>query len=184
MTLRETEKAIYGNYSGRLSYAPSSTIFSHSLRHEKIRMGIEPRDAYGDPLGPDHWMKEQERLEIPKTHRLFTIVDTGDMTVSVIAAERPPAVALICGREGGMLRSLLCSWRFETNCLYRECVIRMRSSLEEQATPNDWLKISLASQGDVSRTRLSFQHQKEKQASPSSASPLSKGPIIHQTSTN
>ena len=96
-----------------------------------------------------------KRLGFPDSYRLFTIVDTGNMTVSVIAAERPPVVALICGREGGMLRVLLCSWRFEQNCLYRECVVRMRSSLEEQATYNDWLKISLASQGDVTRTRVS-----------------------------
>ncbi|KAJ5777308.1 hypothetical protein N7520_000554 [Penicillium odoratum] len=161
MTLREIEKAIYGNFNDRLSYAPSSTIFSQSLRHPKIRMGVEPRDKYGDPLGRDHWEQERKVHGIPDTHRLFTIVDTGDMTVSVIAAERPPVVALICGREGGMLRALLCSWRFDKNCLYRECVVRMRSSIEDQATPNDWLKVSLASQSDVSRTRLRYAQQEK-----------------------
>jgi hypothetical protein len=117
--------------------------------------------VYGDPLGRDHWEQERKVHGIPDTHRLFTIVDTGDMTVSVIAAERPPVVALICGREGGMLRALLCSWRFDKNCLYRECVVRMRSSIEDQATPNDWLKVSLASQSDVSRTRLRYAQQEK-----------------------
>lgn len=28
-------------------------------------------------------------------------MDTGDLTVFVIAAERPPVVAVICGHEGG-----------------------------------------------------------------------------------
>jgi hypothetical protein len=164
MSLHDLEKAIYGNFNNRLSYAASSTVFSKNMRHSKIRMGREPDDQ-------NYWKNEMRRLHFPDTHRLFTIVDTGDMTVSVIAAERPPVVALICGREGGMLRALLCSWRFEKNCLYRESVVRMRSSLEEQATHNDWLKISLASQGDVNRTRVS--HLKQQRAK-QSQSPLSK----------
>ncbi|KAJ5656056.1 hypothetical protein N7507_008006 [Penicillium longicatenatum] len=162
MTLREIEKAIYGNFTGRLSYAPSSTIFSQNIRHHKFRMGVEPRDLYGDPRGPEHWEQQRKEHGIPDTHRLFTIVDTGDMSVSVIAAERPPVVALICGREGGMVRALLCSWRFDKNCLYRECVVRMRSSIQDQAQPNDWLKVSLASQGEVSRTRLRYAQQEKK----------------------
>jgi hypothetical protein len=147
MSLREIEKIIYGNFNHRLAYAPSSTIFSKNLRNKKTREGIEPQD-------PMWWQTEAKNLNIPKGHRLFTIVDTGDMTVSVIAAERPPVVALICGREGGMVRALLCSWRFEQNCLYRECVMRMRSSVESLATPNDWLKVSLASQGEASKIQV------------------------------
>ncbi|KAJ6102900.1 hypothetical protein N7486_005327 [Penicillium sp. IBT 16267x] len=162
MSLREIEKVIYGNYNSRLSYAPSSTIFSQNLSHDKLRMGARPHHKNGDPLGPNYWEQQMKEHSVPKTHRLFTIVDTGDMSVSVIAAERPPVVALICGREGGMLRALLCSWKFDTNCLYRESVIRMRSSIEDQATPNDWLKVSLASQGEVSGTRLRYAQQEKK----------------------
>jgi hypothetical protein len=36
--------------------------------------------------------------------RLFTLIDTGTMTVSVFAAERPPSVTFIADREGEMLR--------------------------------------------------------------------------------
>ncbi|KAJ5511522.1 hypothetical protein N7453_003625 [Penicillium expansum] len=162
MSLHDLEKTIYGNFNDRLSYTASSTVFSGKLRHKELRMSKEPIQKY--------WRQKFEELKLPKTHRIFTLVDTGNMTVSVISAERPPVVALICGREGGMLRVLLCSWRFETNCLYREGVVRMRSSLEEQATPNDWLKISLASQGDVNRTRLD--HLKRTHYSTSTSSPL------------
>ena len=158
MTLREIETAIYGNYNARLSYAPSSTVFSQSVRHKELRMGRD-RDERGELIGPKHWEEWREKLKVPKHYRLFTIVDTGDMSVSVIAAERPPVVALICGREGGMVRALLCSWRFETNCLYRESVVRMRSSIQQEASPNDWLKISLATQGDVGRTQASWKRQ-------------------------
>lgn len=155
MPLGEIEKAICGFNNNRFSYAASSTIFSTNLRDAKMRAGRGP--------GEGGWAAEAERLGVPPSHRLFTIVDTGNWTVSVIAAERPPVVALIGGREGGMLRVLLCSWRFENNCLYRECVVRMRSSLEHLATPNDWLKISLASQGDVTRRRANHRTLKKNQ---------------------
>ncbi|KAJ5410126.1 uncharacterized protein N7487_004485 [Penicillium crustosum] len=55
-------------------------------------------------------------------------MDTGDLTVFVIAAERPPVVAVICGHEGEKLRTLLCSWRWDNNCLYRECVAQALGS--------------------------------------------------------
>ncbi|KAJ5211325.1 hypothetical protein N7491_011145 [Penicillium cf. griseofulvum] len=161
MPLHDLEKIIYGNFNTRLSYTASSTVFSERLREANLRLSKEPDDR-------NHWENEFKRLRLPNTHRLFTLVDTGNMTVSVISAERPPVVALICGREGGMLRVLLCSWRFEKNCLYREGVIRMRSSIEDQATQNDWLKISLASQGDVNRTRVSHLKAEAKKRQPQS----------------
>ncbi|KAK0734722.1 hypothetical protein B0T26DRAFT_670976 [Lasiosphaeria miniovina] len=68
------------------------------------------------------------------------------LAVCVFAAERPPTVALLCGREGGMLRAVLCSWRFETDCLYRETVVRMPSRVYEAASSIGWLKFSLRSQ--------------------------------------
>ncbi|KAI9870079.1 MAG: hypothetical protein M1830_004712, partial [Pleopsidium flavum] len=84
---------------GRLTYEPSSTPFSERERGERI--GKEPR-----------WVRDSEnpasvndRPLLPKGHRFFTLVDTGSLTVSIFSAVRPPSVALICGREGGMLRT-------------------------------------------------------------------------------
>jgi hypothetical protein len=156
MSLRDIEISIFGNCNSRLSYSPSSSIFSKTLRYRNIRMGQEPEE------GPQGWKEIAKKICKSPRDRLFTIVDTGDLTVTVIAAERPPVVALICGRDGGMLRALLCSWRFENNCLYRECVVRMRSSLEDQTTPMDWLKVSLATQGDVSREISKHRSQNRK----------------------
>ncbi|KAJ5418568.1 uncharacterized protein N7487_002118 [Penicillium crustosum] len=127
----------------RLSYTALSTVFSGELRDCDIRISKEPDKNY--------WKNKFQELGLPRTHRIFTIV------------------ALISGREGDMLRVLLCSWRFENNCLYREDIFRMRSSLGEQVTRNDWLKISLASQGDVNCTR--FDHLKNKQSFASTSSP-------------
>jgi hypothetical protein len=142
MQLHTLEKLVFGNDNGRLCYEPSSTPFSYGFRDPKERIGIEP-----------DWIKsgkaeDIERIEqaIPKNHHLFTLVDTGSLTVSVFSAERPPTVALICGREGGMLRTLLCSWRFKNDCLYKETVIRMPSDVYEAATVKSWLKLSLESQ--------------------------------------
>lgn len=148
MSLKDIEKTMYGNYHRRLSYAASTTPFSKALHDNHIRMGKEPDSKDRKEL-QKFWETERAKLGIPDTHCLFTIVDTGNLTVSVISAERPPVVALICGREGGMLRTVLCSWRFENNCLYRESVMRMRSSMMGSSSPNDWLKVSLASQGDT-----------------------------------
>lgn len=58
-------------------------------------------------------------------------------------------MALICGAEGGMLRAVLCSWRFASDCLYKETVIRVQTSTWEQTKLAGWLKISLQSQGDL-----------------------------------
>lgn len=165
MSLKEIEIAIFGNYNRRLKYAPS-TILAKDHRHEQFREGKEP--SHG-------WEEEAKRLNMSPKSRLFTIVDTGDCTVSVVAAERPPVVAVICGREGGKLRALLCSWQFDNNCLYRESVMRMRSELEYLVQPKDWLKLSLSSQGDVNRLqtesrRQAYNHQSSRTCSSSSES--------------
>lgn len=91
---------------------------------------------------------------LPIGHQLFTLVDMGELSVSIFSAERPPTVALLTGREGGMLRAVLCSWRFENDCLYRETVVRMPSRVYEAATAKGWLKLSLRTQDQARRMRL------------------------------
>jgi hypothetical protein len=86
---------------------------------------------------------------LPKGHHLFTLADTGRLSVSVFSAERQPTVALICGREGGMLRTVLCSGRFKNDCLYKETVVRMPSHVYDAASAKGWLKISLGGGGIV-----------------------------------
>ena len=50
---------------------------------------------------------------------------------------------MLCGREGGMLRAVLCSWRFGNDCLYKETVVRMQSDVYESAKAKSWLKVCL-----------------------------------------
>jgi len=139
MPIAKLEKIVFGNNNGRLSYEPSSTPFAYHYRDPKERVGMEPSwIASHNPAD----IKEME-AQLPKGHHLFTLVDTGSLSVSVFSAERPPTVALICGREGGMLRAVLCSWRFVNDCLYKETVIRMPSNIYDAASAKGWVKISL-----------------------------------------
>jgi hypothetical protein len=64
------------------------------------------------------------------------------MTVTVFAAERPPSVALFCGKEGGMLRAVLCSYERSTNTLKKECVLRMETPMWDQSIVMGWVKLS------------------------------------------
>lgn len=130
----ELESLIFGNNESRLTYDPSSTPFCE--RDPEERIGVEPK-----------WISNPStsnpRPVLPKGHRLFTIVDTGSLTVSVFSARRPPSVALVCGREGGMLRAVLCHYERSNNCLYKETVVRMDSVTLNQAKGLSWVKFGL-----------------------------------------
>ena len=142
LPIAQLEKMIFGNTQGRLTYEPSSTPFGFENRDPELRLGREPawiRDSRPDLASPP----------IHPDHRLFTLVDTGNLTVSIFQAKRPPTVALICGAEGGMLRAVLCSWRFANDCHYKETVIRVPSNTWEQTRSVGWLKFCLSSQGDL-----------------------------------
>lgn len=146
MPKERLEKMIFGDFQDRLTYEPSSTPFGFDHRDPELRLGREPA-----------WIRESRPEDasppIQKDHHIFTLVDTGNLTVSIFQAKRPPTVALICGAEGGMLRAVLCSWRFANDCLYKETVIRVPTSTWEQTKAAGWLKVSLESQSGLIYTR-------------------------------
>lgn len=146
MPIAQLEKIVFGNAEGRLTYAPSATPFSREHRENYERRGKEPLWIDNPDSALDD-LKAKKLLPSDR-HQLFTLVDMGELTVTIFAAERPPTVALLCGKEGGMLRAVLCSWRFETDCLYRETVVRMPTRVWEVAEPKGWLKMCLRSQDD------------------------------------
>lgn len=131
MPIKELERIVFGNCRGRLTYEPSSTPFCE--REAQERLGREPPWVATDSDPP----------RLPHGHRFFTLVDTGQLTVSIFSAVRPPSVALICGREGGMLRTLLCHYERSNNCLYRETVMRMESVTLNKAQELGWIKLDL-----------------------------------------
>ncbi|KAK6067561.1 hypothetical protein SCUP234_11559 [Seiridium cupressi] len=160
MPIVKLERLIFGNNNSRLSYEASSTPFGEYFRHPTRRIGFEP-----------DWIRDERpdlaEANLPKGHKLFTLVDTGELSVSIFSAERPPTVALLCGREGGMLRAVLCSWQFENDCLYKEAVVRMPSNVWDSATPKGWLKVCLGTmdqEREGERVEKMKRLEKEKEA--------------------
>jgi hypothetical protein len=64
--------------------------------------------------------------------QIFTIVDTGSMTVTLFEASRPPIALVIGGSEGGMKRALACSLDVAFGTMYRETVLRIPTQSSER----------------------------------------------------
>jgi hypothetical protein len=117
LPIKEIERITFGNAIGRLSYAPSSSLYQCKDANERIGAG-------------PHWIEGNgPKPSIPQDHRFFTLIDTGTMTVTVFSCEKPPSMALIVGREGGMLRVALCRYERETAMLVKETVIRCETPM-------------------------------------------------------
>lgn len=57
--------------------------------------------------------------------KVFTLVDTFNMTCTLFYAARPPTVLVVAGSEGGMKRAIAASFDAATGTLYRETVLRI-----------------------------------------------------------
>jgi len=122
MPIQQIETKLFGNCIGRLLYAPSSSEFSQREPYEHI--GAQPAFS-----------------TLPPGHTMFTLVDTGSMTVTLFSARLPPSVALICGKEGGMLRTLLCSYDIRSRAYIKQSVIRMETPTLDQSHLMGWIKV-------------------------------------------
>jgi len=147
--LAEVERELFGFRQGRLRWSPhGSTLSRHRLKVGGKNGGkwiegeceaTEPRDEAGNTnaLGPG-------KAEQLGPDRLFTIVDTYSMTAMLIRAVHPPSVALVCGHEGGMQRTLLCSYDYRTQTFHRETVIRMPTKVLDRMDRVDRFLFSIA----------------------------------------
>ncbi|KAI9847911.1 MAG: hypothetical protein M1837_001428 [Sclerophora amabilis] len=123
LPIETIERLTFGNSIGRFQYAPSSSLLCEGDNFERV--GVQPH-IHG---------------KVPPGHRVFTLVDTGTMMVTVFSAVRPPSVALLCGNEGGMIRAALCSYDRSTNCLHKETVVRMETPMWDKAQLLSWVKV-------------------------------------------
>lgn len=141
MSLPDLERHVFGENFGRLSWSATGSSLS---RHE-----AEEQDKYSnfcegqDPSTyPDINARIKKALSSSSDEeKIFTLVNTHTMTVTLFSAINPPVAVVMCGEEGGMQRALLCSYEWTNNTLYRETVLRMET--------RDYWKM-----GTVARIRL------------------------------
>ncbi|OCK73354.1 hypothetical protein K432DRAFT_313016 [Lepidopterella palustris CBS 459.81] len=129
--LATIEKSLFGVDLGRLSWSINSSMLSRHQNEEHEQPVKAPQD-------PD-----QQQPAVQEQERVFTLVDTYTMTVTRFRAVRPPVAVLICGREGGMQRAVLCSYNWRTQTFHRETVLRMKTMVLERMFRVDKFRFSM-----------------------------------------
>ncbi|KAM7183966.1 hypothetical protein V8F20_012405 [Naviculisporaceae sp. PSN 640] len=118
------ERAIFGGNFDRLGWSTNRSPLSRSYINEfGERVGEDPCTA--DIQVRNKIEKAKHGKALPGQMRIFTLVDTYNMQMTLFEAERPPSCVVLCGAEGGMRRAVACSYDFTTSTMYRETVLRM-----------------------------------------------------------
>ena len=147
MDIHDLERHIFGIDLGHLKWSAAGSPLS---RHRTTTLGDgrgamrNVREAQ-DPLSdPTIGARCQEALRSSvNAEKIFTLVDTHTMTVTLFSALRPPVAALMCGEEGGMQRAVLCSYEWTSQTLYRETVVRMETPVYELMDPVGRVRLGL-----------------------------------------
>ena len=123
MDLETIESHIFGSRITRLRWSPAGSPISKHVRNANGEcVGIDPTT---DP--EVRAMVDQAMAGTFGDLKVFTLVDTATMTVTMFRAVRPPVAMLVCGAEGGMQRTVMASYDWKNQTLYREAVIRMET---------------------------------------------------------
>ncbi|KAH7323492.1 hypothetical protein BKA65DRAFT_567230 [Rhexocercosporidium sp. MPI-PUGE-AT-0058] len=139
MNLATIERSIFGGNFGRLSWSTNGSPLS---RHHKNSFG----ECIGDDPTDDIEVRnlvEKAKSAGPGDQRIFTLVDTFSMEVTMFEASNPPIALVICGSEGGMKRAIGCSYDWSTGTLYRETVLRVKTTVLDRMDRVDKLKLGL-----------------------------------------
>lgn len=76
-------------------------------------------------------------------HTTFTLVDTWSMTANTFQARSRPSVVGMAGRQGGYLRTILCSYDAFSKTFVREKVLRMETRIIQRMGRMDPARFSL-----------------------------------------
>ncbi|KAL4914970.1 hypothetical protein BDW62DRAFT_133934 [Aspergillus aurantiobrunneus] len=136
--IAEIERHIFGTNLGRLKWSPYSSELS---RHNDIDGECIGADPTIDP--ETRALLSQSRESTYGSEKVFTLVDTNLMTVTLFTAARPPVALVLCGSEGGMQRGLLCSYDWKSQTLYRESVLRVDTMVLERMSRVDRFRLGL-----------------------------------------
>jgi len=130
MPVDEIETKIWGARMGRLSW---NFYASSPLAHHRLEEDCEylvPEDPCLDAR--TRRLVEKAKDAMPGDMRVFTLVDTYSMTVTLFQARRPPEVLLVCGSEGGMQRTIGCSFEWTSQTFFKETVLRLETRVLER----------------------------------------------------
>jgi hypothetical protein len=143
MSLPELERHLFGANLGRLSWSATGSSLS---RHDVLKSQVYENFCEGqDPASCEDTKARVERglHSQDGEEKVFTLVDTYTMTVTLFSAIKPPVAVLMCGEEGGMQRALLCSYEWTNNTLYRETVLRMETRAYWRTSPVGRVRLGL-----------------------------------------
>ncbi|KAF1832876.1 hypothetical protein BDW02DRAFT_404873 [Decorospora gaudefroyi] len=128
VSLEELSMLLFGDAkyaSESLRWSVNSSVLSTHIMDEHYEcVGVDPVSM--PQFATLRSMSKNSNAGEP---RLFTLVDTGSMTVTLFMARRPPSVILVCGQESGMQRALLCDFDWTTGVLHRETIVRLETSV-------------------------------------------------------
>lgn len=117
------EKSIFGGVFGRMGWSENGSPLSRwHINEYGERLGVDP--VQNDP-NVARMVHNASCAAGPGQPRVFTLVDTNSMQMTLFEAARPPVCVVLCGSEGGMQRAVGCSYDWETQTMYRETVLRM-----------------------------------------------------------
>ncbi|TKA61519.1 hypothetical protein B0A49_08340, partial [Cryomyces minteri] len=143
LDIETIERQIFGARLGRLEWSAWGSPLS---RHHA--------NAYGECVGSDPTSDPKVRQMVamakhakPGEQRIFTLVDTNTMEVTLFRAVRPPVAFLLCGHEGGMQRAVGVSYDWTTGTCYRETVLRMETPVLEKMDRVSRLRLGLKRPG-------------------------------------
>lgn len=137
MDLETIERQIFGGRLGRMRWSVAASPLSRHYRNPNGEcVAIDPTS---DPVVAE--LVQKAKTAGPGDQRLFTLVDTGNMTATLFLAERPPVCFLMAGSEGGMKRVIGCSYDWTTETMYRETVLRIGTEFEDMMTRIGRVKI-------------------------------------------
>ena len=130
MDIATIETHLFGANMNRLTWSPfGSPLSRHKPGKHGECVGVDPTT---DRDTAELVKNAYTAANRPSDLKVFTLVDTFAMAVTMFLAERPPVAVLLCGAEGGMQRAVLCSFQSSTQTLCREAVLRMETRTRER----------------------------------------------------
>ncbi|KAI1153877.1 hypothetical protein F4825DRAFT_473540 [Nemania diffusa] len=131
------EQLIFGFNSGRLKWSIAGSVLSRNGRSES-----------GECIGLRPLVSDDSNQGAHQGETVFTLIDTYAMTATAFYAAKPPTTVIVCGREGGMQRAILCSYDWRKNTFVGESVIRIKTMVLDRMFRVDRFRFALGRRTD------------------------------------